>query len=96
MNIHIKITNAITGQVETDNTVTILDYDYAIAEANHKCMVQAFPDSCVNFFMDNGDFICGMPYNQMMDEEAMDVGLMTWAEYYDKWYQGDLAGCNED
>ena len=96
MNIHIKITDAITGEVITDNTVTIRDYDSAIAEANHKCMSEAFPNACVNFFMDNGDFICGMPYNQSMDEDAMDVGLMTWEEYCEKWYKGDLAGCNED
>lgn len=94
--IKIKITDAITNEVITDSEVTIREYDYEIAKANHECMRQAFPDACVSFFMDNGDLICSPPVNQEIDEDAMDVGMMTWAEYCNKWYKGSLTGPNED
>ncbi len=96
MNIKIKITNAFTGEVTTDNTVTIQDYDFQIAEANHEYMSQTLGDCFVNFSMDNGDFICGMPYNMKQDQKLLDAGVITWEEYCNKWYKGDLAGCNED
>jgi hypothetical protein len=59
-------------------------------------MSKTLGDCFVNFSMDNGDFICGMPYNMKQDQKILDAGIMSWAEYCNKWYKGDLAGCNED
>jgi hypothetical protein len=96
MNIRIKITNAKTLEVITDNTVTIHDYDFQIAEANHEFMSQSMPECFVNFSMDNGDFICGMPWGMKEDQDAYYQGRLTYEEYCQNWYQGDLAGCNQD
>lgn len=96
MDIAIKIIDTRTQEMLVDNVLTINDYDFYVAQANHESMRKAFPDCCVNFTMNNGDFIFGMPLNQEIDERAYDQGLITWEEYCNRWFKGALSGCNED
>lgn len=95
MQIKIKITNALTGKVEVDNTIEV-DSTFEVMQANHACMADAFPDCFVNFFADDSSFICSQPRNMIKDEIAYDEGRMTWEEYCNKWYKGVYSGCNED
>lgn len=83
--VHIKVSNARTCQVEIDSTVTLNGYDFDIAKSNYDVFRSTFPECCVTFTMDNGDFISNMPLEQEQDEDAMDCGFMTWNEYCDKW-----------
>ena len=95
MNIKIKVTNALTGQVEIDSQLTVYS-DYATVQANHQAFVEMFPDCHVNFFMDDNSFICGVPHNMKQDEIAYDEGRMSWNDYVAKWYNGCPSLCNED
>lgn len=85
MNIHIKISNALTRRVEVDNTVNV-DYDFDTMDANARCFSEAFPDCCVTLSAENGDFVCLPAHNQKLDEERVRVGLMQHWEYEEKWW----------
>ena len=96
MNKTIKITiqNALTQIKELDFTAVVVegaDVDYM-----HKGYSEAYPDSFVNFKMEDGGFIAGQPLNMAKDEQRYDNGEISWKDYCDKWYHGDLAGCNQD
>ena len=88
MNIKIRIVNALTDVVEVDNTVVVEDRPDAteIAEANWNALMEMFPDSHVNFVLDNGGFFMGMPSNMRKDELLVETGLMEWEDYTRKWY----------
>ena len=91
MEISIRITNALTGQVEMNfkDSIAEASIDYA-----HKLFSEAYPDSHVNFVSEGGKtFIFGAPHNMMQDEKAVSNGDMTWKQYCDKWYNGALSGC---
>lgn len=98
MDIKIRITNALTGQVEKDFTAKTVDSVTAEAiEYMHDGYKKGYPDSHVNFIWDDGkSFIFGVPYNMSQDEIAYEQGRMTWKQYCEKWYKGALSGCNED
>ena len=87
MQINITITNAFTNQLEMATST------YTVAEGSidttHDLFSQAYPDSFVNFVWGeegSKSFICGMPRNMKRDEIAHSAGLMTWEEYFSKWY----------
>mgnify|MGYP006276160969 CR=1 FL=1 len=84
MNIKITIKNALTGVKELDFTAIVVegaDVDYM-----HKGYSEAYPDSFVNFKMDDGGFIAGQPYNMAADERAHEQGLLSWNDYLKRWY----------
>ena len=86
MQINITITNAFTSQVEFNSTDSIAE---ASIDAAHSLFTEAYPDSFVNFVWGeegSKSFICGMPHNMKRDEIAHSAGLMTWEEYFSKWY----------
>ena len=88
MTIKITIINHLTQEVIVDNIIEVPN-DYAIFEANHKCMAEAFPDCGVTFEqMDGNSFIFSMPVNQKKDEILCyaENGQMTWEDYYAKWH----------
>lgn len=94
MEISIRITNALTGQVEINVTESIAE---ASIDAVHKLFTEAYPNSHVNFVCEGSKtFIWGAPHNMMQDEIAYNEGRMTWEDYCKKWYKGALSGCNED
>ena len=83
MNIRITIKNALTNVVEQDFTDTVAEAD---VDSMHKFFREAYPNSFVNFKMDDGGFIAGQPYNMAKDEYAHEQGLITWNQYLMKWY----------
>lgn len=85
MNIKVSIVNALNGEVVVDHTINV-DSTSEIINENHKIMAHAYPDCHVNFVMDNGDFIYGIPVNMERDEHKL-----TFEDFCDKWYPGVLA-----
>ncbi len=84
MNIKITIKNALTQVKELDFTAVVVegaDVDYM-----HKGYSEAYPDSFVNFKMDDGSWIAGQPYNMAADERRVAAGQMAWEAYSQKWY----------
>ena len=81
MNVTVKITNAITKVVEMDLTVRMNEN----LDNMHRLLCEAYPDSFVNFTVDNGDFICGQPHNMAKDGDLWKEGRISWEEYATKW-----------
>jgi hypothetical protein len=90
MNIKVRIVNALNGEVVVDHTINV-DSTSEIVNENHKIMAHAYPDCHVNFEMDNGDFIYGIPVNMERDEREL-----SFEDYCAKWYPGVLEIENED
>ena len=86
--IRITIKNALTGTVEKDFTATVVDG--ADLDYMHKGYSEAYPDSFVNFKMDDGGFIAGQPLNMAKDEILQAAGLMEWDAYVAKWYPAPI------
>ena len=84
MNIKITIKNAFTKVTELDFTAVVVDS--ADVDYMHKGYCEAYPDSFVNFKMDDGGFIAGQPRNMAKDEILQAAGLMEWDDYMAKWY----------
>jgi hypothetical protein len=82
--IRITIKNALTGTVEKDFTATVVDA--ADLDYMHKGYREAYPDSFVNFKMDDGGFIYGQPHNMAADERRYEKGTISWQGYIEKWY----------
>ena len=102
MNVKITVRNHFTKETIIDSIAKGIQGGWATVQKNQKVFANAYPDCYVNFVEVDDDgmyldgFIFGMPVNQEKDEEAYENGHMTWAEYCNKWYRGDMAGCNED
>lgn len=80
MNIKVSIKNALTGEVVVDHTINV-DSTFEVTKKNHEIMAHAYPDCHVNFEMDNGDFIYGVPVNMERDELEL-----SFEDYCAKWY----------
>ena len=81
---HITIKNALTQVKEIESTITLMDE--VIVDHVHRIFCESFPDSFVNFKMDDGGFIAGQPYNMAADERLVAEGQMEWDAYVAKWY----------
>ena len=96
MKVRIYITNALTKEIVTDHEVVVFeDYDKELMwknmQLNHKALSEHNPDCHVNFdFLDNQDFIAGMPHNMELDQEKIDTGEMSWRTYMKKWHNMDV------
>jgi hypothetical protein len=90
MNIKITIENAITKikeiDVITEKKTSVIGNEWYDLNIVHDILSKVFPDSFVNISTDNGDFICGQPYNMIEDERAWEQGVITWEKYMEKWY----------
>jgi hypothetical protein len=93
MKLRIHIKNALTKEVEIDNTVNIINEDIEIIRANHQVLVEAYPDCHVNFEWPSIDvekygmnFIAGVPVNMERDAVLVAEGKMSWQEEMNKWY----------
>lgn len=94
--IRIRIKDAFTGQIITDNDIRVNDYSFEIMNDAHRMFEQAFPNCFVNmavmFDSENldglgyGDFICGQPFNMKLDEKMVEGGFMSYEEYDAKWH----------
>jgi hypothetical protein len=84
MNIKITIKNALTQVKEIESTITVVDE--VIVDNMHRIFCESFPDSFVNFKMDDGSWIAGQPYNMAADERRVAAGQMAWEDYSQKWY----------
>jgi hypothetical protein len=90
MNIKVRIVNALNGEVIVDHSINVDSTSDIIAQ-NHQVMAHAYPDCHVNFEMDNGDFIYGIPVNMERDEVEL-----SFEDYCAKWYPGVLAMEKQD
>jgi hypothetical protein len=97
MNIKVSIKNALTGEVVVDHTINV-DSTFEITKKNHEIMAHAYPDCHVNFVMDNGDFIYGIPVNMERDEREL-----SFEDYCAKWYPNvndvswnDISGMSDE
>jgi hypothetical protein len=41
-------------------------------------------------FLDNQDFIAGVPLNMELDQARIDTGEMSWQSYMKKWHNTDI------
>jgi len=85
MQVHVRIKNALTGQVIRDNKVTTEDFTWEQMNEFHTRFEQAYPDCHVNFQWNNS-FIAGMPLSMAKDEEAVAAKEISWEVYTKKWY----------
>jgi hypothetical protein len=95
MKVRIYIKNALTKEIVTDHVITVEDYDKELMwtnmQLNHKALSESFPDCHVNFeFLDNQDFIAGVPHNMELDQAKIDTGEMSWQSYMKKWHNMDV------
>jgi len=95
MKVRIYIKNALTKEIVTDHIITVEDYDKELMwknmQLNHKALSESFPDCHVNFeFLDNEDFIAGVPHNMELDQIKIDKGEMSWQRYMKKWHNTDI------
>ena len=96
MKVRIYIKNALTKEIVTDHEVVVFeDYDKELMwknmQLNHKALSESFPDFHVNFeFLDNQDFIAGVPHNMELDQIKIDKGEMSWQRYMKKWHNTDI------
>ena len=96
MKVRINIKNALTKEIVTDHEVVVFeDYDKELMwknmQLNHKALSESFPDCHVNFeFLDNQDFIAGVPHNMELDQIKIDKGEMSWQRYMKKWHNTDI------
>jgi hypothetical protein len=95
MKVRIYIKNALTKEIATDHVITVEDYDKELMwtnmQLNHKALSESFPDCHVNFeFLDNQDFIAGVPHNMELDQIKIDKGEMSWQRYMKKWHNTDI------
>jgi hypothetical protein len=96
MKVRIYIKNALTKEIVTDHEVVLFeDYDKELMwknmQLNHKALSEANPDCHVNFeFLDNQDFIAGVPHNMELDQARIDTGEMSWQRYMKKWHNTDI------
>ena len=96
MKVRIYIKNALTKEIVTDHVVVLFeDYDKELMwknmQLNHKALSESFPDCHVNFeFLDNQDFIAGVPHNMELDQIKIDKGEMSWQRYMKKWHNMDV------
>ena len=84
MNMKITIKNALTKVTEVDILVELRSEDNV--DNIHRILSEVFPDSFVNFKMDDGGWIAGQPRNMAKDEILQAAGLMEWDAYVAKWY----------
>jgi hypothetical protein len=95
MQLRIHVKNALTKEIVTDHAAVVFeDYDKELMwknmQLNHKALSEANPDCHVNFELDNGDFIAGMPLNMELDQAKIDTGEMSWRSYMKKWHNTDI------
>jgi hypothetical protein len=95
MKVRIYIKNALTKEIATDHVITVEDYDKELMwknmQLNHKALSESNPDCHVNFeFLDNQDFIAGVPLNMELDQARIDTGEMSWQRYMKKWHNMDI------
>jgi hypothetical protein len=95
MKVRIYIKNALTKEIATDHVITVEDYDKELMwknmQLNHKALSESNPDCHVNFeFLDNQDFIAGVPLNMELDQARIDTGEMSWQSYMKKWHNMDV------
>jgi hypothetical protein len=95
MKVRIYIKNALTKEIATDHVITVEDSDKELMwtnmQLNHKALSECFPDCHVNFeFLDNQDFIAGVPHNMEIDQIKIDKGEMSWQRYMKKWHNTDI------
>lgn len=98
MNIKIKVINQITGHVEIDSQIEVNSTWETLSE-NHKVFREVFPDCQVNFYTEDNEsmsMIFAPALNMERDEQAYHDGLISWEQYCEKWFKGDLTDCNED
>ena len=98
MNIKIKVINQITGHVEIDSQIEVNSTWETLSE-NHKVFREVFPDCQVNFYTEDNEsmsMIFAPAVNMERDEQAYHDGLISWEQYCEKWFKGDLTDCNED
>ena len=96
MQLRIHVKNALTKEIVTDHAAVVFeDYDKELMwknmQLNHKALSESFPDCHVNFeFLDNQDFIAGVPHNMELDQIKIDKGEMSWQRYMKKWHNTDI------
>lgn len=95
MNIKIKVINFLTNEVEIDAERKITS-NWKTVQHNHNVFRGAYPDSQVNFYVDDKNFIFSPPLNMEQDEIAYNEGRMTWNDYVGKWYKDCPAMLKED
>lgn len=98
MNIKIKVINQITGYVEIDSQIEVNSTWETLSE-NHKVFREVFPDCQVNFYTEDNEsmsMIFAPAVNMERDEQAYHDGLISWEQYCEKWFKGDLTDRNED
>jgi hypothetical protein len=95
MTIKIKVTNFLTNEVEIENEIQVTSTMETVKN-NHEVFRGAYPDSQVDFIIDDDNFIISPPLNMMKDEALVDQGLMSESVYSKKWYGIDLQDTEED
>ena len=90
MTIKIFVFDHITKETIIDSAMEINSLTWDIVEANHEKFRQMYPDSQVNFVIDDYNFLMSPPLNQDRDELAWEDGRMTWKDFSNKWYKGSL------
>lgn len=84
------ITISIIKYVGTEQVNDEVTYDLPITfeqmDELHREYSDANPDCWVNMAIDQGSFICGMREQQRVDEQLLDLKLITWDEYYKRSY----------
>ncbi len=83
-----QVLNTLTGEVVINESFSMKtsDYDFQVMDANARAMKEMMPDCSVSMTCSNGDFTSLMAFNQELDEAKYQMGLITWDEYIDKWY----------
>lgn len=94
--IKILVTNAITGNVEINSTVEINSYDFDTMHRNAQTFSDTFKDCYVSFYASNGDFVSIPPKNQTDEELLVDLGLMSYEDFCNKWYLTEGAASQKN
>ena len=84
--INTRIVNSLTGEVVTDTSFEISEYNFTPMKENAEIFADHNPDCTVQLWASNGDFVSLMPRNQEVDELMVDSGTMSELSYCAKWY----------